>query len=226
VGERIVSGRIVIDLFSSLDGVQQAPGRPDEDPEGGFTLGGWQAPLLDEVAGRQVGEGIERMDALLLGRKTYDIFAAYWPTELDGSDSSIARKFDAIPKYVASRAGVDLSWRGSHLLRGDLATAVAELRERHDEVHVIGSIDLARSLVREGLFDVLNLWVYPVVLGAGKRLFPAAGPPIGLRLLEPPVASEKGTVLLRFGPGDEVRTGDMGAPDRGLSVPEPVEGGP
>jgi dihydrofolate reductase len=193
-----MSGRIVIDLFSSLDGVQQAPGRPDEDREGGFAFGGWQAPLLDDVAGRQVAEGIERMDAL------------------DGSDSPIARKFDEIPKYVASRAGVDLTWRGSHLLRGDLATAVAELRESHAEVHVIGSIDLARSLVREGLFDVLNLWVHPVVLGAGKRLFPAEGPPIGLRLLEPPVASEKGTVLLRFGPGDEVRTGDMGAPDRGV----------
>ena len=211
-----MTGRIVIDLFSTLDGVQQAPGGPDEDREGGFAFGGWQAPLLDDVAGAQVWEGIDRMDALLLGRKTYDIFAAYWPAQRDGSDSPIARKLDEVPKYVASRAGVDLSCRGSHLLDADLATAVAGLREKHEEVHVIGSIDLSRSLVREGLFDVLNLWVHPVVLGAGKRLFPAEGPPIGLRLLEPPVASEKGTVLLRFGPGQEVRTGDMGAPDRGL----------
>lgn len=211
-----MTGRLSIDLFTTLDGVQQAPGGPDEDREGGFAFGGWQAPLLDGIAGAQVGEGIERMDALLLGRRTYDIFAAYWPRQLDGTDSPIARRFDEIPKYVASRRGLDLPWRGSHLLGGDLPAAIAELRERHTDIHVIGSVDFSRSLVREGLFDVLNLWVHPIVVGAGKRLFPDDGPPLGLTLLEPPIASEKGTVLLRYGPGGPVRTGDMDAPDRGV----------
>lgn len=210
-----MTGRIIIDLFTTLDGVQQSPGQPDEDREGGFEFGGWQAPLLDDTAGRQVGEGIERMDALVLGRKTYDIFAAYWPGQLDGADSPIARKFDEIPKYVASRSEIDLPWRGSRRLGGDLPAAIAGLRKSHTEVHVIGSVDFSRSLVRAGLFDVLNIWLHPIVVGAGKRLFPDDGPPIGLTLLEPPIASEKGTVLLRYGPGGPVRTGDMSAPDRG-----------
>jgi dihydrofolate reductase len=211
-----MTGRIVIDLFTTLDGVQQGPGRPDEDREGGFELGGWQAPLLDDISGAQIGEGIERMDALLLGRKTYDIFAAYWPRQLDGADSPIARTFDAIPKYVASRGEPELPWRGSRLLGADVHASIAGLRRSHSEIHVIGSIDFSRTLVREGLFDVLNLWVHPIVVGAGKRLFPDDGPPVGLTLLEPPVSSEKGTVLLRYGPGAEVRTGDMDAPDRGV----------
>jgi dihydrofolate reductase len=216
VGAGVVTGRIVIDLFSTLDGVQQGPGQPDEDREGGFAFGGWQAPLLDETGGQQVWEGIRRLDALLLGRKTYDIFAAYWPMQLDGSDSPIARKFDAIPKYVASRGTPALPWRGSELLGTDLPAAIAGLRERHEDVHVIGSIDFARSLVREGLFDVLNLWVHPIAIGHGKRLFPADGPPVGLALLEPPVSTEKGVVLLRYGPGGGVTTGDMSAEGRGV----------
>ncbi len=211
-----MTGRIVIDLFTTLDGVQQAPGGPDEDREGGFAFGGWQAPLLDEESGAQIDEGIARMDALLLGRKTYDIFAAYWPRQLDGTDSSIARRFDAIPKYVASRGTPELPWKGSSAIGPELAAEIAALRDRHDEIHVIGSVDFARSLVRERLFDVLNLWVYPIVVGPGKRLFPDDGPPVGLTLLEPPVATEKGTVLLRYGPGGDVMTGDMAADDRGV----------
>lgn len=211
-----MTGRIVIDLFSTLDGVQQSPGQPDEDREGGFALGGWQAPLLDDASGEQIAAGIERTDALLLGRKTYDIFAAYWPRQVDGFDSPIARRFNAIPKYVASRGAPELAWRDSYLLGSDLAAEIASLRERHDEVHVIGSIDFSRSLVRAGLFDELNLWLHPIVVGPGKRLFPDDGPPLGLTLLEPPRPTEKGTVLLRYGPGGPVRTGDMAAPDRGV----------
>jgi dihydrofolate reductase len=156
------------------------------------------------------------MDALLLGRKTYDIFAAYWPHHLDGPDADVARAFEAVPKYVVSRGAPDLPWRGSVLLGDDLPAEVGALRERHRSVHVIGSIDLARTLVRERLFDVVNLWVYPLVLGAGKRLFPDDGEPFGLALLEPPVASEKGAVLLRYGPAGDVATGDMSLEERGL----------
>lgn len=209
-------GRIHIDLFTTLDGVAQAPGGPDEDTDGGFAFGGWQAPLLDDTLGAQVDEGIQAMDALLLGRRTYDIFAGYWPHQLDGPDAEIARKFDAIPKYVASRGAPDLGWRDSHVLGRDLARELAALRERHREIHVIGSIDFARTLVSNGLFDQLNLWVYPIVLGPGKRLFTADGPPASLELLAAEAASEKGAVLLRYRwKGAVPATGDMTREDRG-----------
>ncbi|MFB9376535.1 dihydrofolate reductase family protein [Kineococcus gynurae] len=201
-----MSGRIVIDLFSTLDGVVQAPGGPEEDPSDGFAWGGWQAPLFDEAVGEQVTAGVREMDALLLGRRTYDIFAAYWPRQDDAE--LIAGTFNRIPKYVASRGRPRLDWADSTLLGADLDAEVAGLRERHANVHVVGSAELARTLVARGLFDVLNLWVHPIVLGRGKRLFPDDGPALGLRLLEPPTTG--GTaVLLRYGPGEEVRTGDM-----------------
>ena len=203
-------GVIHIDLFTTLDGVAQAPGGPDEDTSDGFAFGGWQAPLIGGDDGRQIIEGIRGTDALLLGRRTYDIFAAYWPNQLDGADSEIARKFDEIPKYVASRGTPRLDWKDSHLLGRDLAAAVGELRDRHRSIHVIGSIDFSRTLVEKGLFDELNLWVYPIVLGRGKRLFPDDGLPTSLTLLEPPVASGKGTIFLRYGPGTgRPETGDM-----------------
>jgi dihydrofolate reductase len=205
-----MSGRIHIDLFTTLDGVAQAPGGPEEDTEGGFAFGGWQAPLLDDTVGVQVSQGIQAMDALLLGRRTYDIFASYWPYQLDGPEAEIARKFDAIPKYVASRGAPELGWRDSHLLGSDLVGELSALRERHQEVHVIGSIDFARTLVADDLFDQLNLWVYPIVVGAGKRLFTADGRPTALELLAAEAASEKGVVLLRYGStGSAPATGDM-----------------
>ena len=205
-----MTGRIHIDHFTTLDGVAQAPGGPDEDTDGGFAFGGWQAPLLDETVGGQVDEGIQAMDALLLGRRTYDIFASYWPHHLDGPDAGIARRFDAIPKYVASRGTPELGWRNSHLLGTDLSAELSTLRERHQEIHVIGSIEFARALVADGLFDQLNLWVYPIVVGRGKRLFPDDGPPADLELLAAGSASEKGALLLRYGwKGPLPATGDM-----------------
>ncbi|MGO4689170.1 dihydrofolate reductase family protein [Glaciibacter sp. 2TAF33] len=205
-----MSGRIHIDLFTTLDGVAQAPGGPEEDTDGKFAFGGWQAPLLDDTVGAQVSVGIQAMDALLLGRRTYDIFASYWPYQLDGPAADIARKFDAIPKYVVSRGAPEPGWRDSHLLGRDLAAELSALRERHQEIHVIGSIDFARTLVADALFDQLNLWVYPIVLGPGKRLFPADGPPASLDLIGAEAASEKGVVLLRYGPTGAVpATGDM-----------------
>ena len=114
-------GIISVDLFITLDGVYQAPGGPDEDPEGGFEFGGWQAPYFDDEAGEAIGAGIERMDALLLGRKTYDIFAAYWPNE--GDDDPIAAKFNALPKFVVSRSLTDPAWEGTTAL-----SDVAEVR--------------------------------------------------------------------------------------------------
>ena len=165
-------GLIHIELFATLDLVGQSPGSPDEDPMG-FAFGGWQAPLVDEVTGAQVGAAYEGTDALLLGRRTYDIFAAYWPYQ----HGEIATLFNRVPKYVASRGKPDLSWAGSTQLGPDLAGAVREIRDRHQHVKVVGSLNLVQTLLREKLFDRLDLWVHPVVLGVGKKVFDGARSP-------------------------------------------------
>jgi dihydrofolate reductase len=205
-----MTGRISIDLYTTLDGVCQAPGNAEEDPDGGFAFGGWLAPVTSDEDGAQVVAGILAMDALLLGRRTYDVFAAYWPNHIDGPAGVIGRRFDEIPKYVVSRGTPNLGWRDSHLLGSDLASELAALRERHRDIHVIGSLDLCHTILAEGLLDQLNLWVYPVVLGAGKRLFTADGPPASLELLAAEPPSSRGAVLLRYGwTGGVPRTGDM-----------------
>ncbi|WP_309111100.1 dihydrofolate reductase family protein [Saccharothrix sp.] len=198
-------GLIHIELFATLDLVGQSPGAPEEDPVG-FSFGGWQAPLLDEVSGAQVIAAYEGTDALLLGRRTYDIFAAYWPHQ----DDEFGRLFNRIPKYVASRGRPDLSWAGSTLLGRDLRAAVGEVRERHEHVKVVGSLNLVQTLLREKLFDRLDLWLHPIVLGEGKKVFDGGAVPTNLTLLEPPSAGAKGTVFLRYGLADGTpATGDM-----------------
>ena len=206
-----MTGRITIDLFTTLDLVAQAPGGPDEDTSGGFPYGGWQAPLLDDLVGREVMAGIEKLDALVLGRKTYDIFAAYWPHHDGGG---IGPKFDRIPKYVASRGTPTLDWAGTTQLGPDAAADVAALRERHENIHIIGSIDFVQTLLAERAFDELVLWVYPIVLGQGKKVFPDGAAPANLRLLAPPVAGSSGAVSLRYGPAEGTpQTGDMTTED-------------
>mgnify|MGYP001207965439 CR=1 FL=1 len=202
-----MAGRIIIDIFSTLDGVAQGPGGRDEDTSGGFRFGGWQGPVTDEVVGDRIREGIDALDALLLGRRTYDIFAAYWPHH--GDPNPIGRRLNEVPKYVASRGAPALEWSDSTLLGPDIAAEIDALRERHREVHVIGSLDLAQTLIAQRLFDVLNLWVFPVVLGAGKRIFPEGVAPTGLRLLEPPVVAGTGAVLLRYAPAGDPQFADI-----------------
>jgi dihydrofolate reductase len=202
-------GRIHIDLFTTLDGIAQAPGAPDEDAENGFAFGGWQAPIFDDVVGEQVGAGLAGTDALLLGRKTYDIFAGYWPHREDGP---IATLFNRVPKYVASRSTPALDWAGSSLLGPDLPTAVREIRDRHVHVHVIGSVDLVQTLLAERLFDRLTLWLHPLMLGGGKRVFAGGAVPTNLTLDEPAVTSPRGIVQLRYSLADGTpATGDMSA---------------
>lgn len=205
-----MAGRISIDLFTTLDGVAQAPGGPEEDTTDGFPYGGWQAPLMDETVGRVVIQGIDAMDALVLGRRTYDIFAAYWPQHTEGEgEGRIGRTFDQIPKYVASRGTPTLGWRGTTQLGPDVVAEVAALREKHQDIHVIGSINLVQTLLAAEAYDVLALWVYPIVIGQGKKVFPDGAVPATLRLLDPPITSENGAVLLRYGPAGPLRTGDM-----------------
>ncbi|MGW2094295.1 dihydrofolate reductase family protein [Promicromonospora sukumoe] len=209
-------GIIQIELFATLDLVAQAPGGPEEDPEG-FPFGGWQAPLIDDVAGTQIDAAYEGTDALLLGRRTYDIFAAYWPQQKGDEDFKIAELFNRVPKYVASRGTPDLSWAGSTQLGPDLPAAVREIRDRHESIRVVGSVNLVQTLLREKLFDRLDLWVHPIVLGVGKKVFDDGAVPSNLSLLEPPAATPNGTVYLRYGLQDGVpATGDMAAPDRGV----------
>ena len=158
-------GQIHLALFATLDLVGQAPGGPGEDPDGGFPFEGWQAPLIDEVSGEQVGAAYEGTDALLLGRRTYDIFAGYWPHQ---GENWIAAILNALPKYVVSSSMTGASWRGTTVLPD--VDAVRSVRNRFHEVHVIGSGLLVRSLLGADLLDRLNLIVYPVTFGMGKRL--------------------------------------------------------
>ncbi len=208
-------GLIHIDLFTTLDGVAQAPGGPEEDTEGGFAFGGWQAPLSDALVGEQVVAGMEGLDALLLGRRTYDIFAGFWPGQDEGIDGGIARLFNAVPKYVASRGAPTLDWAHSSLLGPDIAAAVADLRERHAHVHVIGSVDFVQTLIAEGLFDRLKLWIYPILLGTGKRVFAGGTVPSNLELVEPAITSPNGVVLAEYALAKGIpSTGDMARRDQ------------
>ena len=198
-------GVISADLFITLDGVYQAPGGRDEDREGGFEYGGWQAPYFDDESGEAIGAGIDRMDALLLGRKTYDIFAAYWPNQSD--DNPIAATLNARPKFVVSRSLTDPSWEGTTVL-SDVATDVRALKDRFAEIHVIGSGNLVRSLLEADLVDRLNLFLYPVTFGAGKRLFAdGTGVPAAFRLAQPPQAFPKGATWLVYERAGEPVTG-------------------
>jgi dihydrofolate reductase len=188
-------GILSVDLFITLDGVYQAPGGPDEDREGGFQFGGWQGAYFDDETGAAIGAGIDRMDALLLGRKTYDIFAGFWPTR--GNDDPIAVTFNALPKFVVSRSLTEPEWVGTTAL-SDVAE-VASLKDRFEDIHVIGSGGLARSLLEADLVDRLNLFLYPLTFGSGKRLFAdGAGVPAAFRLAQPPQAFPKGAVSLVY----------------------------
>jgi dihydrofolate reductase len=176
-------GKLIVTEFLTLDGVAQAPGGPDEDREGGFAHGGWQAPVGDQDSAEVMFEQARSMDALLLGRRTYEIFAEYWPNA--PPEAPFTRLLNGVPKYVASRTLTSpLGWQGSTLLADDLAESITALKERHDEVQVIGSLDLVQSLLRFGLVDRLNLWLYPLLLGSGKQVFAGGTVPTLLRLAE------------------------------------------
>jgi dihydrofolate reductase len=193
--EEETMGKLIVTEFVTLDGVAQAPGGPDEDHDRDFTHGGWQAPLLDQESD-SVFEQAKSMDALLLGRRTYEIFANYWPTAPE--EIPFTGLLNGVPKYVASRtlAG-PLDWRGSTVVGESIAEGVTSLKERHDELHVIGSLNLVQSLLRSGLVDRLDLWLYPVLLGSGKRVFGDGTVPTALRLIES-VTYPNGTLQLTY----------------------------
>ncbi len=196
-----MSGRIIIDLFTTLDGVAQAPGGPDEDPSSNFPFGGWQAGIPSEAVGASVMEGMTNLDALVLGRRTYDIFAAYWPHHATGPEGVVGQLFNRVPKFVASRnPDVELGWEGSSRIGADLPSEIAALRDQYRDVHVIGSVDLVQTLLAQQLYDELQLWVYPLVLGQGKKVFPDGAVPSNLRLVEPAKTGDGGTIMVRYAP--------------------------
>jgi dihydrofolate reductase len=184
-------GTVTADVSITMDGVYQAPGGPEEDNSGSFGQGGWQAPYADAESGAHITGGIEHIDALLLGRKTYGIFAAYWPHQ----QGTIAEVLNQRPKFVVSQTLVDPSWAETTVLTD--SAAVRTLTGRFDDVRVIGSGALVRSLIAADVLDRLNLYLYPVVLGTGKRLFEDAVPS-AFRLVIPPITFPKGAVLLEY----------------------------
>jgi dihydrofolate reductase len=196
-------GIIVANLFMTLDGVYQAPGGREEDMEGGFAFGGWQAPVSDDEAGEAIGAEIDRLDALLLGRKTYDIFASYWPHQSD----DVGTKFNRVPKFVVSSTLAAPDWAGTTVLPD--AAAAGRLREEYDQVHMFGSGVLIRSLLAADVIDRLHFWLYPVALGQGKRLFDAGTVPASFRLAEPARSFPKGSVSLVYERAGGVETRDM-----------------
>jgi dihydrofolate reductase len=163
--------KLTVSEFVSLDGVMQAPGGADEDTEGGFRHGGWQMGYFDDVAGERIDASMAQTGAFLLGRRTYEIFASYWPTQSD--DDPFARILNGLPKYVASTTlGEPLAWKNSTLLQGDVAKAVAELKEGEGgNIVVLGSGGLVQTLYENDLVDEYALMIHPIVLGSGKKLF-------------------------------------------------------
>jgi dihydrofolate reductase len=175
---------LTITTFLSLDGVMQAPGGPGEDPSGGFSYGGWLVPHADAAMGEFMDEVFEKAGSFLLGRATYQIFAAHWPRVRDAEDP-VAAALNTLPKHVASTTLTELHWNNSRLLRGDLSAEVSRLKsEPGKEIQVHGSAGLAQTLLAEDLIDEFRLLVFPVVLGTGKRLFGPGARPGALKLID------------------------------------------
>ena len=200
--------RLTLHTFLTLDGVMQAPGGPDEDPSGGFGYGGWSAPYGGEESGAAITGWFEHASAFLLGRKTYQIFAAYWPRVTDAGNP-IASKLNALPKYVASATLPSVDWANSTLLGGDVVTEVGKLKERPgDELQVHGSGELAQELIEADLVDEYRLMFIPVHLGSGRKLFRDGTRAAALRLIKSSVTST-GVIIASYLPDGPVRTGSF-----------------
>jgi dihydrofolate reductase len=199
--------RLIVTTFLSLDGVMQAPGGPGEDDSGGFAHGGWSVNYWDELMGQVMTEWTSRPFAMVLGRRTYDIMAAYWP---DAPEETGAKTFNEATKYVASRGRPTLEWSNSVLIEGEAAEGIAALKEEDGpELQVHGSANLIQTLIREGLVDEYRLWLFPVVVGSGKRLFADGAVPSGLRFVDSKV-STTGVVIGTYEPAGELVTGSFG----------------
>ena len=202
--------KIIGSAFVSLDGVMQAPGGTTEDPTGGFKYGGWLPPHSDEASAKKVGDLFNRSFDLLLGRRTYDIFAAFWPYA-EGNAKPMGEMFDRVRKYVVTRGEKPLSWQNSE--RVTSIEAVARLRNSEGPDLIIqGSSTLYPQLLAAGLIDRLTLFTLPVVLGSGKRLFGGGTPSGALRMIDHMV-SPQGTIIASYQPAGTVKTGSFASPE-------------
>jgi dihydrofolate reductase len=208
--------KLVVLSFISLDGVMQAPGGPDEDPSGGFSRGGWTVPFSDDYLGNAMTKNLDRPFALLLGRRTYEIFASYWPYA--DAKNPFTGPFNSAKKYVASRTLTKLGWSNSELIKGDVAEEVKKLKEQAGpEIQVYGSGNLVQTLLKHDLVDEFRLKIFPITLGQGKRLFAEGALPAGFDLTESGI-SPKGVIV-----ADYVRAGDVKTGSFGQEVPTEAE---
>jgi dihydrofolate reductase len=197
--------KLTANTFLTLDGVMQAPGGPDEDPSGGFEQGGWSVNYWDEKMGQIMDEYMGKPFDLVLGRKTYEIFAAHWPKV----DDPTAKALNEATKHVASRTLDEVEWANSVLIKGDVAKAVAELKQEDGpELQIHGSGNLIQTLLQADLIDEFNIWTFPVTVGEGKRLFAEGSLPRGLKLIDTQV-STTGVVHGRYEPAGELVTGSF-----------------
>ena len=204
--------RLTVTTFVSLDGVMQAPGGPEEDRSDGFEQGGWLVPYADDDMGQAMVGFFEDADAFLLGRRTYEIFAGFWPKVTNPNDP-IAGKLNNLPKYVPTRTLADASWSGTTLLKGDLAEEIAKLKAQPGrELQVHGSGRLAQALMQHGLVDEYRLLTYPVILGAGRRLFADGAKPTVLRPVDNKTTST-GVSIDVYQPVGEPTYGSFGLDD-------------
>jgi dihydrofolate reductase len=198
--------RLLVTTFLTLDGVMQAPGGPGEDDDAGFAYGGWSVNSWDETLDEVMGATMGKPFAMLLGRRSYDILASYWPTAPEEAGGA---ELNAATKYVASRGNPKLTWQNSVLLRGDAAETVAALKqEEGPELQVHGSANLIQTLMRANLVDTYQLITFPVVVGAGKRLFGEGTMPAGLKLVDS-VISKKGVIVGTYEPAGELVVGSF-----------------
>lgn len=209
--------KVIVGAMVSLDGIMQAPGGPHEDPTGGFRYGGWVAPLADDAFGEEIAKMLGQPFDLLLGRKTYEIFAAHWPYAEGGPYDAIARTFNSITKYVSTRKGIGLTWKGSVALH-DAARDVAKLKQANGPALLTqGSTDLIRTLLANDLVDEIRMFTFPIVLGKGKRLFGDDGKAAAFRLSASRV-SQNGIVITHYVRDGAVKTGNLAA-----DSPSPAE---
>lgn len=199
--------KLIASTFVSLDGIMQAPGGPEEDPTGGFAFGGWTFPYWDEAIDISAAGFDGRDRELVLGRRTYQIFEAYWPYQ--PADDPIAQTLNAAKKHVASSTLTTLGWHNSSLLQGDAVAAITALKaQTGPDLQIIGSGNLIQTLQAAALIDEYNVWTFPVVLGRGKRLFGEAARPAALRLVRSQV-SARGVVMSSYVPDGDIQPGSF-----------------
>ncbi len=198
--------KLVINTFVTLDGVMQAPGGPEEDPAGGFKSGGWSFHYWDDLMGQVMDESMSKPFDLLLGRKTYEIFAAHWPHV---KNDPAGDKLNASIKYVVSRTLKKAEWNNSFLIKNNIVKEIENLKEREGpEIQVHGSSNLIQTLIKENLIDEFRLWIFPVTVGKGKKLFGEGIIPSSFKLISTRI-SKTGVIISTYEPGGELKTGSF-----------------